>query len=233
MEDQVCKRTDKWKPASPGGGSQGFPVEIEGSGELGHAKPLQMFQEVLAYELACDVSVNVPRVSWATCDGKLVAVSRLWGEKSMDIPQIRTVSAAALASPQMAAALREASGMLAFHLWVGNGDFKDEHVMVRPGPTQNSYEIACIDFASAFGWSDPNADPGPPAGHPILVQHRDADSIRRAVEHIKSLADERIEAVVNGIRSDQLPADRKTAIAAGLVARKKKIGPGFQAAQWI
>jgi len=72
----------------------------------------------------------VPHTRLGICERKLIAVSRLWGAQSLDIPSLRTTSPQHFSSDEMKVALRQASGLLAFHAWLGTQDHKDEHVMV-------------------------------------------------------------------------------------------------------
>src|SRR5262245_6672428 len=88
----VWNRTDKWAPASAGGGSAGYPVTHSDTGELGHGKPQYIWQEVLASLLADEVRVTVPQVRLGQCDGSTIAVSKLFGARSMDIPKLRLTS---------------------------------------------------------------------------------------------------------------------------------------------
>src|SRR5437868_4329583 len=77
-------RTTIWAPASPGGGSAGFSVQCEATGELGHGKPTSIPQEVLAYLFAHEVGVAVPLTELGSCGGATIAVSKMWGPRSMD-----------------------------------------------------------------------------------------------------------------------------------------------------
>ena len=102
----VWKRTNKWKPASPGGGSQGFSVECPDTSELGHCKTVQYAPEVLASALAREVEVSVPPTELANCEDQTVAVSKSFGEKSMDVRELKIVSPDAYASDEFKTAAR-------------------------------------------------------------------------------------------------------------------------------
>src|SRR3989442_1253116 len=136
-------QTTKWTPANPGGGSAGFSVECPSTSELGHGKPTAVAQEVLAHRLARLIGVPVPETVLGVVNGKTIAISKSWGAKSLDVP---TIMQASPGDAALTAALRAASGLLAFHAWLGTDDLKDQHLVVR-GPTPGQYEVASIDFA--------------------------------------------------------------------------------------
>lgn len=153
----------------------------------------------------------------------------------MDVPKIHRVSAAAAASDGFKAALRKASGLLAFHAWVGTGDLKDEHLMVRPGSREGEYEIASIDFASAFAWAAGGAlgNMALPPGPPALLANRDAAAIADAVARIEAIAAERSNAVVRALPDAVLPEVDKVRISTGLFERKEGVRSLFANAGWM
>ncbi len=217
-----------------GGGSQGFSVECPATGELGHGKPVHVAEEVLASLLADEVAVNVPETRLGNREDKTIAVSKLWGAQSLDVPKLGTISASECTSDHFKAALREASSLLPFHSWLGTGDLKDAHVMVR-GTDDGNYELASIDFAQAFGWDATGGNPAVPSGPPILVaaDHRDPAVVRAAIERIEALSDDRIRSLVGSLPDDVLSEDGKKKIADGLIARRDKVRAVFEKAGWI
>src|SRR3954468_8558460 len=91
-------KSTKWAPATTGGGSVGFPVERDGTGELGYAKAQYIWQEVLASLLADEVGVVVPQVRLGEVEGQTIAISTLFGPKSLDVPALKATSPQAYAS---------------------------------------------------------------------------------------------------------------------------------------
>jgi hypothetical protein len=225
-------RTDKWTPASAGGGSAGFSVESQATGELGHGKPQSVAQEVLGYLFAHEVGVAVPQTELGSCGGDTIAVSKMWGPRSMDVPTLNRVSPEHYNSDAFRQALRNASGLLAYHAWVGTGDLKDEHLMVRPGAGEGQYAIASIDFASAFGWQA-DEDVVPPGGPPALLANRDRQVMGAVVGLIEGVTDVRIGELVSSLPDPVLPLADKQRISTGLLARRARVRPVLAAAGWL
>src|SRR5437016_10713265 len=203
-------RSNKWEPAAAGGGSAGYSVECPATNELGHGKPQFMAQEVVASLLADEIGVFVPETRLGRCENTVIAVSKLWGARSYDIPKFASDAPNDYASDAFKTALRHASGLLPFHAWVNTADHKDQHVMVRPGNSQGTYEIASIDFASAFSW-DASGGAVNPVGPPVLLadQNRDPAPMSDTIVKIESLTDERIRALVQQIPDDVLSVGEK------------------------
>jgi len=228
-------RSTKWAPASPGGGSGGFSVECPATGELGHGKPASVWQEVLGCLLAREVGVAVPDTELGTCGGgATIAVSKVWGAQSQDVPQVARVSPNDYSSDAFKKGLRTASGQLAYHAWIGTQDLKDEHLMVRPGVGPDHYEIAAIDFAAAFQW--PAGAPLNivlPPGPPALIANRDSGVLSATVGCIEKVPADRIRAIVERLPDGVLPAAEKERISTGLVARQLSVQPVLAAAGWL
>jgi len=232
---QTWIRTTKWKPASPGGGSQGFSVECSETGTLGHAKPNQFHQEVIASLLADLVQVPVPETRLGKCEDKVLAVSKLWGGSSLDFPLLRTTSPTDASSKEMSESLRKACGLLAFHSWINTGDLKDEHVMVAPGDQPGIYLVASIDFASAFTWDATGGVPVLPPGPPILIADasRDASVLDSAISRIAGVAEANLAPLIQSVPEVLLPDSEKKRILNGLLVRKTLIRQVFQTAGWL
>jgi hypothetical protein len=225
----VWARTDKWAPASAGGGSQGFSVECVATGELGHAKPLYIWQEVLASRLADEAGVTVPQTRLGNCEDKTIAVSKLFGSKSMDVPTLRVTSPQEFSSEAFKNAVRKGSGLLSFHAWVNTQDLKDEHVILR-GHGPGEYEIACIDFAFAFSFDSTGGVVVVPQDPPVLraEEHQDPDVIRQTIKRIEAVTDARIRTLVGDLAEDVLPAADRDRVVHGLVARRDQLGEAFK-----
>jgi hypothetical protein len=223
-------RTTRWNPAAQGGGGQGFPVECPANGELGHGKTIGIAQEVLAYRLAQHVAVPVPETVLGTVDGKMIAVSKLWGARSMDVPTVMQVSPG---DEALTTALRAASGLLSFHAWLGTEDFKDQHVVVR-SPAAGTYEVAYIDFQYATVWR-PEGQPvvAVPQGPPALIANRDPVIIEKAIGRIEAATDDGIRGLVGDLPEEVLPAAEKVRISNLLIARRGALRPALGNAGWI
>jgi len=167
------------------------------------------------------------------CEDKTVAVSKSFGEKSLDVRALKTSFPDAYASDEFKAAARKVSGLLPLHAWVGTGDLKDDHVVVRGGGGEAEYECAGIDFADAFGFDATGGDVRVPPGPPVLLENRDPDVMRRTIQSIQSVSDERVRHLVCSLPDADLPPADKERITQGLIARKGKIEPTFHDAGWL
>jgi hypothetical protein len=234
MSLPVWERSTKWTPATPGGGSAGFSVECPATGELGHGKPQFIPQEVVASLLADEIGVHVPQTRLGRCENNTLAVSKLWGAKSYDVVKFASDFPTEYASEAFKSALRHASALLPFHAWLNTGDHKDQHVMVRPGSGTGTYEIASIDFASAFSW-DASGGAVTPVGPSVLVaeQNRDPQRMSDTISKIEVRLDERIRELVHQLPDDVLLPNEKDRYVAGLVARRAKVRPALIAAGWL
>jgi hypothetical protein len=229
----VWKRTDEWRPASPGGGSQGFSVKCPATGEFGHCKPISYAQEVLASALANQVGVPVPPTRLGNCEDKTVAVSTAFGAQSIDVRALKVTSPQDYSSDAFKAAVRAAAGLMAFHAWVGVGDHKDEHVVVR-SPAPDKYEVASIDFADAFSFDGAGGNVGISGPEVLLAaDHRDPALLLQTIDRIAALPEARIQELVSALPDDVLAPADKTRIAQGLIARKTRIKAAFQGAGWL
>jgi hypothetical protein len=102
IEQVETREPWRWKPRLFRG--------VRGERRVG---PCEAF--VLASLLAQVVGVMAPLARLGTCEQQTVAVSRLWGAKSTDVPSMRTTSPHEFSSGVLKAALRQASGLLPFN----------------------------------------------------------------------------------------------------------------------
>jgi hypothetical protein len=227
--------TGKWSAATAGGGSAGFSVECPATGELGHAKPVKIANELLGYVLSVEAGVSVPVVELGTHNGNNVAVSKMWGPKSMDVMMVQRVSPDTFASAPFREALGNASGLFPYHAWVGTRDIKDAHLMVRPGARPDQYEVAGIDFADAFEWPGGPAqiETAPMNGAAAIVSNRNAEVVAATVARIEAIPPERIREIVNSIPDALLPAADKQRISTGLIARQAMLRGACHQAGWL
>lgn len=229
---RVWKRTDKCAPAS--GGSTGFAVECPATGEVGHFKPVNVYQEVLACALASEVGVPVPPTTLGNCEDKTGAVSRYLGGKSMDARKLKEHHHQDYASDAFKSATKQASGLLPFNAWTGTGDPKDDHVVVASaGPGQ--YMAAGVDFANGFSFDATGGQVTVPTSPPALVAdgYRDPQVAAEAIQRINALTEERITEIVGAIPDSELPPAEKNRITSGLIARRQQLEPKFREAGWL
>src|SRR5207249_1776031 len=111
--------------------------------------------------LAQRIDVPVPEIRLGQVEGQthLHAVSVAFGKESNDLRKVRETSGI---KPELQAALTRASGLLAFHGWLGTGDLKEDHVLVDED--QGKYRVAAIDFATAFCWGADGGTVAAPGG---------------------------------------------------------------------
>jgi hypothetical protein len=192
-----------------------------------------VWQEKLAYDLAGRVGVPVPEIRVGQVEGKAVthAVSVAHGKESLDLQKVRDSGGI---TAEHKAALAQASGLLAFHAWLGTSDLKDEHVLVSVDDHQ-VYSMAAIDFASAFAWDatggNPDANPTQPAG---LVENVDKAVVLSAVQRIEGLNDDDIRQLVNNaMPPDVPPAAERDRVANGLIKRRGSIRGAMQSRGWL
>lgn len=231
MADWV--NSPNWKPACPGGGSSGFSVECPATGEAGHGKPTAQAEEVLGYLFAQEVGVAVPETVLGNFGGQTIAVSKSWGKVSTDVPKASAAAQSAESSEGLRKALREASGLLAYHTWLGTDDHKDQHLVVRPGAKENEYEVASIDFALGAFKCPESGGTVSPVGPAALVSNLDRQAIEKAVKQIEAITDERIAEIVASLPDAVLPATEKTRVSKGLAARKAQLRAALSAAGWL
>lgn len=227
------RRTDKWKPAQTGTASGGFGVESIESGMVGLFKPRDVAQEKICSDLARAVGVKVPEVHLGKIDGHpgTGAISMAQGKVSIDLQHLQQQHPNLYSSPKMVEALRVASGLLAFHAWVGTGDLKDAHLVVAEDGA-GGYVVAAVDFADALRWQ-PTDRVQSPAGPASLVQNPDPLVIQATVERIENCEDARIEAIVNTVPDDVLSAHERERIISGLKARRVQVREVMRQRGWL
>lgn len=215
------KKTTKWKPRLTGTASGGSPVEDVATGDsVGLAKPRDVWQERIAYLLAQLAGVNVAEVRLGRVEGsqQIHAVSIALGPVSMDVASLQSQLGPSYNQQQVEAALRAASGLLAFHAWLGTGDLKDEHV-VADLRGDGTVVVAAIDFASCCGWqpTDPVSAPGGPGA---LISQVDKAAVQAAVNRIEATTDEAIGEAVDSLPDAVMPKADKDRVKKGLCARR-------------
>lgn len=193
------------------------PPPEEGSGtwvkrgdELGYLKYDRLGQEWLASKLGELVRAPVAKVEWGILAGNAAVVSRV---RSIDsIP----LSRAKHAQEDTNAALKKASGLIPFLLWIGAGDHGKERNFVVTPEGEGSLYIEAIDLGNCFEWRADGLE-----GVAILqrlLDNRDANCVEAVLAAIESLSDERIKEACK--QSGMGTADE---VAANLIARKKSL----------
>jgi hypothetical protein len=225
------KRTDKWRPAQAGTASGCFAVESVGSGTLGLFKPKDVAPEKISADLARAVGVKVPEVHLGKIEGVpgAGAISMAHGKESLDLQHLQQQKPETYASAKMTKALKDASGLLAFHAWVGTGDLKDAHLVVKEDEAQN-FVIGAVDFADALR---AGGDAQPPPGPPSLISNVDKQVIAATVDRIERCSDSQIESIVNTVPDDALPRAEKDRVAAYLKTRRGQVRNAMHQRGWI
>jgi len=120
---------------------------VERGNELGYGRLGSHPREKLASDLAQIIDAPVPVVSIEQINGEVFTISRVANQKSyplLEKGQQRDYTGSELA------ALRAASGLICFLLWVGAEDQSDDTNLVV-NSTASGLEICAIDFEHAFG----------------------------------------------------------------------------------
>jgi hypothetical protein len=228
----LWKQTDKWRPGRTGTASGGFGVQCGDTSDLGYAKPRDVWQEKVAYDIASLIGVPVPEIRLGEVEGKpgTHAVSVAFGSESNDLRKVRETSGI---TDELKNALARASGLLALHAWLGTGDLKDEHVLVSADDRGN-YRVAAIDFASAFGWDISGGNISAPTTEPKgLVENVDKAAVEDTVRRIEALSDEEILQKVAAIPESVLPAAERQRVADGLIKRRGSIRAAMNSRGWL
>jgi len=231
----VWRPTKKWNANRGGTSSTQYgagPVECTSTGRLGFAKPVHVWQEWLASRLGSVVGVGVPQVLLGSVQGAshLSAVSVVWGT-GIDVRGLRVLYADFDTNPSICQGLVAASGLLAFHTWIGTGDHKDEHLLGRE-LAGGRFEFVAIDFGFAFRWGTP-AEPVVGDGPKSLKDHFDTAVVSAVVNVIEAFRDEDIRDTVALLPGDVLPIGERVRVADGLVTRKTGVRLAMQAKGWI
>ncbi len=227
----LWRRTDKWRPAQAGTASGCFAVESVGSGTIGLFKPKDVAPEKICADLARAIGVSVPPVLYGRVEGsqQTGAVSMAHGKESLDLQHLQQQRPDVFTSAKMTQGLREASGLLAFHTWVGTGDLKDAHLVVAENDA-GGYVVGAVDFADALRAA---GDAQAPGGPPSLVNNVDAQVIQSTVDRIERCSDSEIENIVNEAPDDVLARGDKDRIIEYLKTRRTQVRPAMRQRGWI
>jgi hypothetical protein len=231
----VWKRTDKWKPARTGTASGGYSVEHSVTGGIGFAKTTFAHRERLAADLAARVGVMVPTVELDQVEGvtQMHAVSVAHGKESVDIPLLRARLADKFNSPEVQNAIKGASGVLPFYLWIADTDVKDDHLVVADDGA-GGYVIAAIDFAQSLAWQADDGGPvAIPTCPPCLNGIVDKAVVAATVSNIESVTNEEIAGLVNSLPDDLIQAAEKNRLIHGLSGRRDKIRQAMKDQGWL
>lgn len=189
---------------------EGSGVWVKRGDELGYAKHDRREAEWLGSSLGEMVHAPVAKVERGILAGHEVAVSRVRSTETVPL------SRAEYAEDAIRAALKRASGLIPFLLWIGSGDHgKEGNFAVTPDGEGNLY-IEAIDFGNSFEWTADGLD-----GVAIIQKlrdNRDADCVESVLREIESLSAERIleSCKQSGIGNPE-------EFAAKLVSRKKSL----------
>ena len=151
------------------------------------------------------------------------------GKESLDLQHLQQQKPDLYTSAKMTKALKDASGLLAFHAWVGTGDLKDANLVVAEDDAQN-YVVGAVDFADALR---AGGDAQAPAGPPALISNVDKQVVAATVDRIEKCSDSQIESIVNAVPDDVLPRAEKDRVAAYLKTRRGQVRNAMHQRGWI
>ncbi|WP_439402670.1 hypothetical protein ACNJYA_09725 [Bradyrhizobium sp. DASA03068] len=115
-----------------------------GAGHIAYAKHDRIPQEWLGSKLGELVNAPVALVEFGLALGQRAAISRLRSSES------RSLSSDDLSDAKVLAALRAASGLIPYLVWIGSGDHGgEENYSVTPGDG-GRLEIEAIDLGNCF-----------------------------------------------------------------------------------
>lgn len=228
----MWKPTTIWRPGRGNTASGGFGVQCSNTGDLGYAKPRDVYQEKLAHELAKSIGVSVPEIRLGEVEGRggLHAVSVVFGKECFDLRSARETST--ITEP-LKAALALASGLLALHGWLATGDLKEDHVLVTTDD-DGTCCVAAIDFASAFAWGPDGGNIDGPTTEPKgLVENVDKAVVEATVRQIEAMTDDVIRQTVALIPDTILPQADRDRVANGLITRRARIRAAMRTRGWL
>ena len=107
--------------------------------------------------------------------------------------------------------------------------------MVRPRPGRKEYEVASIDFASAFTWNASGSAVALPQGPPVLIaaEHRNPVVVEQVLSRIEHVSEDCLKETVALLPDSVLPQAEKSRIVNGLNVRKSAIRPVLHKAGWL
>lgn len=189
---------------------EGFGVWVKCGDELGYAKHDKPGEEWLGSKLGELLHLPVAKVERGIFAGQDVAISRV---RSIDTTPLSRMGHA---DPAVNSALKRASGLIPFLLWIGSGDHGKEGNFVTTSDGEGNLCIEAIDFGYCFEWK-PDGLSGVAILHP-LVDNRDPGRIETVLAAIESLSDECILRCCK-----QSGIGKADEVAAQLISRKKSL----------
>jgi hypothetical protein len=218
-----------WRPADNPGRFGGFGFVVERDGQLGFAKANSIKREKLAADLAQLTGAPVPRVEIGKVEGSsdLFAISYMHSDNSRAL--VKKGELPRDYSPEERLALRAASGLLPFLIWIGAEDHYNDTNLVRD-TEGHSYRIVAIDFEHAFRW-DMGEDRIVLDTPPGLVANVDPLRVEQRLVAIEGLN----AAQITGCSTDAFIEDSAlgTRIANVLIRRQRTLRTPFRERGWL
>jgi hypothetical protein len=161
--------------------SEGQGAWVKCDAQLGYAKFDRCVNERLGSKLGELVRAPIARVEQGRVEGMSAVISR--------VRSLRTNSLADhdLSDVAIGKALKQASGLIPFLLWIGSGDHGKAGNFVVTPDENGTLALEAIDFGSCFEWR--NDGLSGVAILPELVQGADAQQIERTLGDIKEVGD--------------------------------------------
>ena len=175
--------------------------------DLGYAKLYGSASEMLGAKLGKLVQVSVANVELGSVEGQAAVISRVRSVATVSLAEINS------SDVRLCGALKKASGLIPFLLWIGSGDHgKPENFVATPDERGN-LELEAIDFGCCFEWRDDGL--GGVAILPELTRNADSQQVERTLQNIENVSDTTIQDACKS--SGMLDHDQ---MAAGLIRRK-------------
>jgi hypothetical protein len=164
------------------------------NGQLGYARLNGIPMEMLAACLAQLVGAPVPRTEKCRVEGVVYAVQDMHSCSSRPLAPKGQPKRESLNPPETAA-VKRASGLLAFLPWISATDHLDDTNLIVDLIGADLLRVRAVDFEFAFAWSDEPETIKPYAPHSI-VNNREPALVENCLQRIEALTTKQIAACV-------------------------------------
>ena len=208
--------------------SQDGVFGVEHNGRLGYAKYGRKHKEKLAADLAALVEVPVPKVEFGLFGGEQISVSHVQNGRRYPL-RGKLLDLRPLDSTE-SAALRRASGLLAFLHWIAAEDHGHDTNLVVNIPDHHEPNIVAIDFEDAFRWKMGKCAFGECSEPPGLRDNVDKERVAASLKKIECLTRQQIS---DCCKASGMRAEQANEIAETLVLRQSLLRQHLHLKGWI
>lgn len=212
-----------WKCVAPPFDDQGHGHFVALGDQRGYVKGGSNERERLAFLLAQQLGVPVAKFTIETVNGESVGVSHVHSSASRPL-KYKYPRNFEPCWNESAAALREASGLLAFVFWIGAYDHGDCTNLVAETIGNDAFRIVAIDFSDAFKF-----EMGNDCRHKLrpeaLIKHLNPAVLESAISAIESIS---ADTILECCREAQLNSGEANRIAEALNIRRALLRDVFQ-----